>query len=220
NHRPRPSIRALMGSGPAQPAASPDKRWRGRGWLIVALGCILRLAYAFPVHKYAPDADCLNPALQAFRILEGHRPVFLADARIGCLVCYETASAFSLFGISRFAVALAPLLGGCLLLVVLFSLLRRTLPEATAVLALLFVALPPPAYIYWTYMPNSYAETMLFCAAALLLTDIVRSKGFGGYRGLALGVVAGLGWWNSPLVLASLIPCGIWLVLVRRDTLR
>lgn len=205
---------------PPSTSTQVDGRWRKANLLVIVLGCALRVAYAFPVHKYAADADCLNPALQALRILDGQWPVFLAAERIGCLVCYETASGSSLFGVSRFALALGPLLGGCLLLVVFSHLLRRVLGGAEATLALLFLALPSPNYIFWTYMPNSYSETMLLCAAALWLTDLVVEKGLGGYRGFALGLVAGLGWWNSPLILAALIPSVIWLFWLRRDLLR
>jgi hypothetical protein len=209
------------GSAAAEPPAATtpaaglqDSRWSRLARAALILGFALRFVYAFPVHKYVADADCLDSGLRAFRVLRGELPVFYTGARIGCLECYEHAAAFAVLGIDRSWLAIAPLLAGCALLVVCRFLYRSLLGEAAAAIALLFLALPPPAYVFWTYMPNTYPETILLCGAVLWLTDLLTRRP-APLPALGLGLAAGLGWWNSLQIVGVLLPSIAWLLWTR-----
>ena len=196
-----------------------DRRWARFALAALILGFVLRLVYAFPVHKYVADADCLDSGLRAFRVLRHELPVFYTGARIGCLECYEHAAAFAVLGIDRSWLAIAPLLAGCALLVVCSLLYRSLLGEASAAIAVLFLALPPPAYIFWTYMPNTYPETILLCAAVLWLTDLLTRRP-APLPAFGLGLAAGLGWWNSLQIVGVLLPSAVWLLWNRPAVFR
>jgi len=211
-------------ASPAPAAATsasrlPDRRWSRLTLAALILGFALRLVYAFPVHKYVADADCLDSGLRAFRVLRHELPVFYTGARIGCLECYEHAAAFAVLGIDRSWLAIAPLLAGCALLVVCSLLYRSLLGEAAAAIAVLFLALPPPAYIFWTYMPNTYPETILLCAAVLWLTDLLTRRP-APLPAFGLGLAAGLGWWNSLQIVGVLLPSVAWLSWTRPAVFR
>jgi hypothetical protein len=197
---------------------APDagmRRGHAAALVAVALGIALRVATAYPVHKYAADADCLNGGLVALRILDGHLPVWYTPRRAGALECYGHAAAFRAFGPTREALAVAPLLSSSLALVVYAALVLPLLGPVAGPLAVLLFALPPPAYLFWTYMPNGYPETMLLCLAILLAAERVRQAPGDDRRLAILGLLAGLGFWNSIQTLAATIPAFLLLLAAR-----
>lgn len=187
---------------------------------LIALGLLVRFLYAFPVHKYAPDADSLNMGLRALSILDGDLVVFYSAAQIGALEAYLHAAVFALFGASRATISITPLIVGVATLVVFFLFAREVLPPAEGLLALAFLALAPPAYLAWTYMPNSYPETLFFSATTLWLAARIARRGPERSSSLALGLSIGLGWWNSPLTAGCALAAVVWLIAVRREARR
>lgn len=204
---------------PGDPVENTGERrlWDAVAAAAFAIGFAVRLAWAYPAHKYVPDADSLNMGLRALSILRGDLVVFYSGAQIGALEAYLHAAVFLLFGASRATIALVPFLVGCLTLVFFFLLARELFGLRVAALSLLFFALPSSSYLAWTYMPNSYPETVLLCVATLWLAARIGRRGPERWTGLALGLSAGLGWWNTPLTLASTLPAVLWLPVVRRD---
>jgi 4-amino-4-deoxy-L-arabinose transferase-like glycosyltransferase len=191
-------------------------------WSVVALvfltfGVGARLLYAFPVHKYVPDADSLLSGIRAFDILHGKFRIFYSYVRIGALESYMHAASFLVLGPSRTAVALAPLLSGALTLLAFFFLVRELFGRRVACFALLVFALPSPSYLAWTYMPNGYPETMLLSVCTLYFAARIARTGFQPLSTVALGLCAGLGFWNSLQTLVCTIPALVWLFFKRRS---
>ena len=187
---------------------------------LLASGFVLRLGFHFPVHKYPADADSLLTAMRAFRILEGHMPVFYSGVRLGALESYFHALSFLALGVSRAAVAIAPLIAAALFLPLCHRLFRRLLPGAAGLLAFLFIALPSPSVLLWTSLPNGYPFIFLFLAATLAAAERLRRLGPSTGRLLSFGLVAGLGWWCSIQIVCVLAPAALWLVAVRPDVRR
>ena len=187
----------------------------------VLLGIALRIATAYPAHKYAADADCVNCGIVALKILDGHPTVWHVPRRAGSLECWGHALAFKVFGVSREALAIAPTLTSSLTLVVFAALALAWLGPTAGPLATLLFALPPPAYVFWTYMPNGYPETMLLSLLVLLAAERVSRRPDDARWLAVLGLAAGLGFWNSIQTLAATIPAVLWLVFEKRgDVLR
>jgi len=184
----------------------------------VLLGIAFRAAVAFPVHKYPADADCLNSGLVALRILDGRPQAFYTPRRLGALECYVHAAAFEILGVGRPALAVAPFLSGSCALILWAWLALTLLGPVAGPIAVLLLSLPPPAYAFWTYMPNTYPETMFLCVA--ILAGAVRLHRRIDAPGLALfGLAAGLGFWNSIQTLAATLPALLWLLASRRREL-
>ncbi|HEV3074829.1 MAG TPA: hypothetical protein VHB47_10470 [Thermoanaerobaculia bacterium] len=196
---------------------------------LLAAGVALRVATAFPSHKYPADADCVEIGLAGLRLLHGHPPVFFASSRVGALGAYPAGLLFLLFGASRATLAAGPMIVQILLLAAWTLFLRELLGARLALWGLPFAALPPAAVNVWTYMPNGYPEVLLVCATTLWLAarlariarppsapapDVgpVRTGGRGGWPTcFALGMSLGVGWWASAQTLVCSGPALAWL---------
>ncbi|HEY6324098.1 MAG TPA: hypothetical protein VJA16_21355 [Thermoanaerobaculia bacterium] len=196
---------------------------------VLAAGVALRVATAFPSHKYPADADCVEIGLAGLRLLHGHPPVFFANCRVGALGAYPAGLLFLFFGASRATLAAGPMIVQILLLAAWTLFLRELLGARLALWGLPFAALPPAAVTVWTYMPNGYPEILLVCATTLWLAArlarISRTppapaadagparagRGGGWPACFALGVSIGIGWWASAQTLACSGPALAWL---------
>lgn len=178
--------------------------------LAFGAGALLRLGLALPEHALLAESDSIVAGLAALEVLDGEMPVFNVGYRNGALPGYFLAVLFGLFGASRATLALGPFLVGCAMMWVWYRLTQRVVDGTTARLALAFIAIPGGAYLFWTSLPNTYPESMLLCAAILLLavrSDISRRSVPGDF---AFGFAAGLGFWNSPLTLSCSLPAAVW----------
>ncbi|MGZ5428928.1 MAG: glycosyltransferase, partial [Thermoanaerobaculia bacterium] len=196
-------------------------RSRWDGWSLFALaalagGVALRTAYTYPVHRYLADADSLLTGMRAFRIAEGHLPVFYSGVRIGALESYVHAAVFAAFGASRATLAVAPFFSGVLMLLSFFFLARRLVGRQAACFALLVFAFPSPSFLYWTYMPNGYPETILLGLAALWAAAESREHPDSAALPALFGLAAGLAFWNSLQALACVVPGALLILLSRR----
>jgi dolichyl-phosphate-mannose-protein mannosyltransferase len=155
--------------------------------------------------------------LRALAIRGGDLVVFFSGVQIGALEAYFHAALFAVFGASRATLSIVPVVCGALVPAVFYLFVRDLFgSEKIACLSLLFLAFPSPAFLAWTYMPNSYPETVLIGITVLWLAARTARQGGGGWNLFALGVAIGLGWWNSLLTLGCTIPALAWLVLFHR----
>ncbi len=221
---------------PGRPARGLDRWtcWASRAswswWAalpLLAAGVALRVATAFPSHKYPADADCVIMGLTGLRLLHGHPAVFFANSRVGALGAYPAALLFLLFGASRATLAAGPMIVQILQLAALTLFLRELLGARLALWGLPFAAVPPAAVTVWTYMPNGYPEVLLVCTTTLWLAarlarlsrplpapapDTEQARGRGGWPTcVALGVSLGIGWWASVQTLTCAGPALAWL---------
>ncbi|MEM7354115.1 MAG: hypothetical protein AAF657_25150, partial [Acidobacteriota bacterium] len=169
----------------------PSAAWPRWVLGILLVGAILRFSAAFPVHRYAGDSDSVGVGLCTFRVLRGETPVFYSGSRLGSLPCHLTAPLFALFGASRATLALVPVLVWCLVLSVGYPMYRELIGSRLAPYALVFLALPPSAVTFWTYLPIGYAETVLLCAVVLWLAARLARLGEGHRELFGLGLAAG-----------------------------
>jgi hypothetical protein len=204
----------LSPSASATTGARLDARSLAVLGLLLA-GLLLRLAITFPVHKYVGDADSLMTGMRAFQVLRGETPVFFSGVRIGSLESHVAAGLFLFLGASRATLALVPVLFGFALLLVLYGLYRELFPPGVALWALLFLALPSPAFLSWTYMPDGYAATLFLCGAILWLAVLLARRGPSPTRIALFGIATGLGWWQSFETLGVLGAALVWLLWSR-----
>lgn len=195
-------------------------RWNLAAVAFFLTGIAVRLAAAFPVHKYPADADGILAGLCAFKVLRGETPVFFSPPRIGSLECHLAAAVFAVFGSSRVALLAVALLLEVLLLGAAYLFTREILGRRIACLALLFLAVPSPGLIFWTYMPNGYPMMMLLCATILWLgARQGRTGPADRVTVFLLAFAAGLGVWHSFQTLGATAAVGLWLLWKRRDLL-
>ncbi|HYG62186.1 MAG TPA: glycosyltransferase [Thermoanaerobaculia bacterium] len=200
-------------------------RWSLAALMLLLTGLVVRAVMAFPSHKYPADADAILSGLCAFKILRGDLPVFFSAARIGAIECYLAAGAFLVTGPSRAALMAVALAFGLVFLVASYLFARALLGRRIACLALLFLILPSPSVLFWTYVLNGYPAMMASCAVILWLAVRLGRKpipapGEGRRTAFLLGLAAGVGLWHSIQTLGVTAPAGLWLLGYRRGLLR
>jgi hypothetical protein len=196
-----------------------------RGWVawsgIVAAGILLRALAAYPPFRSPLESDGTMTGLTALEILHRHLRIFLFHGvRLGALESYLHVPAFLVFGATRGALYLAPLLAGGALLVAYAFFARELLGEREGRVALLLLAVPPPMVLLWNYLPFGYAETLVCMAVALGCAVRIGRRGAVPWAVFGFGLAAGVGWWCSALSLMGTLPAALWLLLRRAPLLR
>lgn len=187
--------------------------------LLVVAGIALRAVSIYPLYKWDADFDDVLTGIRAIGILQGHFPVYLHDQRLGAFEAYLHAGPFALFGVSRLSQSIVLMLEGALLLAVFALLAHTLLGKRAAIVATALVALPSPAFLFWSFRPNVYATTLLLSCTALLFADRLARRGGTGTAAL-FGAIAGLGLWNSLQTIAFLVPAAAWVLLLRPGIVR
>lgn len=178
-------------------------------------GIVLRFVTIFPVTKFQADADCIQTGLCALRILAGDFRVFYNGVRIGAIESYLHALAFLVLGPTRQAMGYAPWLASSLGMLFSWLFVRRLAGPLAARWGLVAIALPAPAFLYWTAQPNGYSVTLALAAATLWLGTWVADEPERRGLWLAFGLVVGLSWWASLQTLCVTLPVSAWLVVRR-----
>jgi 4-amino-4-deoxy-L-arabinose transferase-like glycosyltransferase len=185
------------------------------------LGGIVLLAVALKGVLLATDAVPLNSdeavvGLMSRHILAGERPIFYyGQAYMGSLDAWLIAGAFALLGVSNLTMRLVQVALFVGLLVSIWLLARRLCAsEEAALLSALYIALPPVLLtLYTTATLGGYGEVMLLGNLVLLLGyDLAEGRSESWPRWLALGAVAGVGFWTLGLIAVYLMPVGLFLL--------
>ncbi len=191
-------------------------RWTLAALLFLASGAAVRLVSTFPVRRWPTEPDALLPGMTAVKILSGDVRVFSSGVRIGALESYAHALVFAVAGPTRAASGVVPLVAGVLSTVVFFALARALIGRSAACVALAVFAIPPPAFLYWTYQPNGYPLAVLLWLTVLLVAErLARGPSRGPLLVLAFGLVSGLAWWTTLQSVAVLLPATLWIALHR-----
>lgn len=208
-----PSPPCPQPDGPVQEAAARREHdpWNWLAGLFLLLGLSVQLFVSLPPHKYLNDSDGIGTGLWGLGILHGHFPVFYSGVRLGAFPAYAHVPFLALLGPSRGALVPAPVLTALLQLVAFLFLARSLCGRVVGTIALLFMAIPPAAYLFWTYVPVGYVDSVLFATLTIWLAARQRVRGAEWLPALCLGIAAGLGFWNNALTVASTAGCLLWL---------
>lgn len=188
---------------------------------MLALGAAVRVLLQIPLHRWAPEADCVIVGFQAREILSLDPAVFVATGyRQGALASYFAALAALVVGAGRAALAVEVAAVAIVQLVAWWwAMLEMTgwkAISARSARLLLFIALPAPAVVYWgLYWPNGQAEILLMSTLVLgTAASFVRRGSL--WRLWLFALVSGSAFWVSMVTLGATIPAVIWAAFGRR----
>lgn len=140
---------------------------------------------------------------------------FYGQPYMGSLDALLVALGFRLFGEGVAAIRIVQLaLYLCIVLTTVLLAWRLTQREIIAASAGLLLAFPPVVFTLYTSMTlGGYAETLLLGNLLLLLGwQIIHAERPRTLDWIALGLLAGLGWWTNALIAVYCIPVGLLLL--------
>ncbi len=164
------------------------------------------------VHFYGDEAIV---GLMARHILEGKIPVFYyGQEYLGSLESLIASFYFRLFGSSPLVLKLAPFSFFLLFLVLCYFLFKRIGGRIVAFVACQFLVLSPRVLLVWsTEAQGGHLEVLTLGILSLLIflkySECTNKKKSIFYL-FFLGLVVGIGWWTSQLMIFFAIPIFIY----------
>ena len=191
-------------------------RSRLSAWLAVpilfALGAGVR-ALRFTASAHWPfHWDETQLAISALKILDGGLPANAAGVEyFGSTAAYALAVWFAVAGASIRALDVFAYAMALLILWLGWRLLRRFLDGPAALFGLAFLAVPPLYLVQYSFFAAPNRPALLILGHLCLLATHTVFVTHPGRRSalLALGLLGGLGWWTSPLVVVYLAPFAV-----------
>ncbi len=147
-------------------------------------------------------------------MLRGERPIFFyGQAYMGSLDAALVALAFAAFGQSVRAIRIVQsvLYAGTVLTTALIAWRVTRRREAAWVAGLILAVPTVNTTLYTTVSLGGYGEVLLIGNMLLLLALSAAQRPGSPWLCAAWGLLAGLGWWTSGLVLVYVLPAGLFL---------
>jgi 4-amino-4-deoxy-L-arabinose transferase-like glycosyltransferase len=210
----------LVTSAPGQPRATPA--WFP-AWIVLLALVGIAGRIAFYVSPFGvPDADEAVGGLMAKHELHGQfvGAFYWGQAYGGTLETWLAAPLLAIFGPSYVALRIVPIALSAVAALVVWRIGLRTMSKPAALTAAGLAWCFPSSLLWKTsHFHIFYASGMLLglltVLQALRMRERVSTKGM-----LLLGLVAGLGLWQSFQLATIVPPTLIWLAYRRRDLLR
>jgi 4-amino-4-deoxy-L-arabinose transferase-like glycosyltransferase len=181
--------------------------------IVLLIAAVVRLLVAGSVTFHSDEAIV---GLMARHINAG-QPIptfFYGQPYMGSLDPVLVAGAFRLFGESVTAIRIVQFLLYIAYLVLSMVLAHRLFrdPVITAISGLLIAVPSVLITLYTTISLGGYGETLVIGTLMLIVGYDLSTRLASQWRWIALGALAGLGWWTNNLIVAYVLPIGLWLL--------
>ena len=193
--------------------------------LIFGLGLGLHIWGAWCLARgSSPDHGIF--CLMAKHIAEGRDwPVFFyGQSYMGSFEAFASAFFCWLLGPSQFSVNLGTVVFSFLLLPIIYLWGRLSSGKRGALAATLFCAIGPPAYFQYACWPTGAYNLVLLSGSAIITAILLAAarpqhQFYRSARWLfGIGILAGLGWWGTQLIVAALATAAITYIIVYRSS--
>jgi 4-amino-4-deoxy-L-arabinose transferase-like glycosyltransferase len=165
------------------------------------------------------DGDEAVWGLMARHFLDGEFSVFFwGQGYGGTLEVFPTAALFALLGTSTLAIRIVPIALTALAAVIVWRVGRRTVGEPAARIAAVLLWVWPPYLVWKSERAHGFYGSGLVLASLILLLVVRLAERRSRVDAALLGLVLGLGWWQTPQIVPIAIPACVWL-LWRKPTI-
>ena len=165
------------------------------------------------------DGDEAVWGLMARHFLDGEFSVFFwGQGYGGTLEVFPTAALFALLGTSTLAIRIVPIVLTALAAVIVWRVGRRTVGEPAARIAAVLLWVWPPYLVWKSERAHGFYGSGLVLASLILLLVVRLAERRSRVDAALLGLVLGLGWWQTPQIVPIAIPACVWL-LWRKPTI-
>jgi len=204
-------------------AAAPRAGARGVTAVVcfgVLAGIALRV-YAHVSSLGTLDGDEAVWGLMARHFRHGELSTFLwGQGYGGTQEVLATVPLLALFGSSTEVIRAVPLVCTALAAVLVWRVGRRTVGEPAARFAAVFLWVWPPYLAWKSDRAHGFYGSGLVYVCLILLLVLRLSERRNRVDAALLGLVLGLGWWQTPQVLPVALPALAWLLWKQRDIWR
>ncbi|MGL4298474.1 MAG: glycosyltransferase family 39 protein, partial [Candidatus Neomicrothrix subdominans] len=208
DERPATGLRARLSGLAGEPLA-----WVG---VIVATFGVIARAWVISGPMGTPDLDAATVGIQAQQFLDGHLQVFFLDQPYGgTLEVAMVAAAFAVGGVNVAMMKLVPLALHAVAVVLTWRIARRVTDDRLARFLAPCLLWIFPAGMLWnsTKQRGFYGIAIVLAALTLLFALRVVQEGTATADLVVLGLVAGLGWWTTPLLAPIALASGGWALI-------
>ena len=192
----------------------PGPAWRGLAVLLAA-GGVAGLVLRVFVHESSLgvlDGDEAVWGLMARHLLDGELSAFFwGQGYGGTQEVIATAPLFALFGTSTLAMRLVPVVLTAVAAVLVWRIGRRTIGEPAARIAAVLVWVWPPYLVWKSERAHGFYGSGLVLVCLVLLLVVRLAERRSRLDIALLGLVLGLGWWQTPQIVPIAVPAVLWL---------
>ncbi len=181
--------------------------------IVVALVGTWARAWVIAGPMGAPDLDAATVGLQAQQFLDGHLQVFFLNQPYGgTLEVSMVAAAFAVGGANVAMMKLVALVLHVVALALTWRIVRRVTDDRLARFLAPCLLWIFPAGMVWnsTKQRGFYGIAIVLAALSVLFALRVVQEGAATADLVVLGLVAGLGWWTTPLLAPITLAAGGW----------
>jgi hypothetical protein len=204
-------------------AATDRPAWHGlRGVLCagVVAGIVLRVV-VYRSSLGVLDGDEAVWGLMARHLLDGEFSTFFwGQGYGGTLEVIPTALLFAMFGTSTVAMRIVPVVLTGLAAVLVWRIGRRTMGEPAARIAAVLLWVWPPYLVWKSERAHGFYGSGLVLVCLVMLLAVRLAERRSRVDAALLGLVLGLGWWQTPQIVPIAIPALTWLVWRRPGVCR
>lgn len=182
--------------------------------VITLFALLLRLDLLIHTN-FVVDADEAIVGLMAQHMVKGGDvPTFYYGQHyMGSMEPILSSFVFYLFGSSPLTLKVVPLIFALMLVPLTYVLGKRVGGKSVGLLAALFVALPPAAFLEWsTKARGGFIEIVVISTLCLILaTRWLEGRSLGLTASIA--ALLGLGWWTNNQIIFTILPVGLFFTL-------
>ncbi|MBV8462402.1 MAG: glycosyltransferase family 39 protein, partial [Acidimicrobiales bacterium] len=198
--------------GPADPSVVPSRSRRASD-VVSAAGVIACLGVGVVLRAWLLSHRPINSdeaivGLMANQILHGHFFAFYWGQHYGGVEPYAVAAVFAVFGQSPLTLDLTPVLLSCVAAILVWRIALRLVRDRrlAAMAGALAWAVPFPT-VFQSTVEGGFRGVVSVCGLGVCLAALRILDGHRRYRDfVALGLVAGLGWWAVPEIVYFFVP--------------
>jgi Dolichyl-phosphate-mannose-protein mannosyltransferase len=205
-------------------AASAGRPTWGGLALVVGAGAVAGLVLRIVVYRSSLgvlDGDEAVWGLMARHLLDGEFSVFFwGQGYGGTQEVIPTALLFALFGTSTVVMRVVPIVLTAVAALIVWRVGRRTVGEPAARVAAVLLWVWPPYLVWKSERAHGFYGSGLVLVCLILLLVVRLAERRSRVDTAVLGLVLGLGWWQTPQVVPIAVPALVWLVWRRPRFLR
>ena len=170
--------------------------------------------------------DEIIVGLMGLHVIHGDFPVFFyGQSFMGSLEAFFSGSLFQLIGVTPFALELLPVILSLIFIVLQYFLVKKYFNNRVALISILLIAIPPLFLLRWIHEARPhYPLTMIFGNLLLLISHQLIYHPLPSQTKklfyMALGLIAGIGWWTNYLIITFILPVGLFLFLENKKISR